>query len=72
MRKADEVMNDFMQNIKNMRLYQGIDLTNPLTYNFNNEIVQEAFSLEKKIVSTQTGETIKKLPQIDIDDELEI
>ncbi len=70
MKSAEEVMDDFMRNLRNMKQYQGIDIKNSLTYNFNNEIVHKAFSLEKNIVSTQTGEVKKELPQID--DELEI
>lgn len=69
MKEAEEFMDEFMKNIENMKKYQGINIANPETYNFNEDIVQKAFSLEKNIVSTQTGEIIKKLPQKD--DELE-
>lgn len=69
MRKAEDVMNDFMKNIRNMKLYQGIDILNPETYSYEREIVHEAFLLEKNIVSTQSGEEIKKLPNKDDESE---
>lgn len=61
MKKAKEVMNEFMRNLRNMKQYQGIDIANPSTYDFNREIVQKAFSLEKNIVSTQEGKETNKL-----------
>ncbi len=62
MRKANEVMNEFMRNLKNMKQYQGIDISNPTTYNFDKDIVHQAYSIEKNIVSTQEGEKVKELP----------
>ena len=65
MRKANEVMNEFMKNLKNMKQYQGIDISNPTTYNFDKDIVHQAYSIEKNIVSTQEGKDAKELPQLD-------
>ncbi len=65
MKESEEVMNDFIKNLRNMKLYQGIDITNPETYNFDSGNVHEAFSLEKKIVSTQKEEAIKSLHDIE-------
>ena len=62
MRKANEVMHEFMRNLKNMKQYQGIDITNPTTYYFDKDIVHQAYSIEKNIVSTQEGEKVKELP----------
>ena len=49
MKKAEEVMNDFMRNLRNMKIYQGIDIMNLETYNYDKENVHKAFSLEKNI-----------------------
>ncbi len=58
-------MNEFMKNLIDMKQYQGIDIKNPLTYNFDSDIVHQAFSLEKNIVSTQSVKEIKELPKKD-------
>lgn len=52
MRKANDVMNEFIRNLRNMKKYQGIDITNPSTYS-NRGQVHDAYKLEKSIVSTQ-------------------
>ena len=69
MKKAEEVMNDFMRNLRNMKIYQGIDIMNPETYNYDKENVHKAFSLEKNIVFTQNEEEIKRLPNKEDEEE---
>ena len=69
MKKAEEVMNDFMRNLRNMKIYQGIDIMNPKTYNYDKENVHKSFSLEKNIVSTQNEEEIKRLPNKEDEEE---
>ena len=69
MKKAEEVMSDFMRNLRNMKIYQGIDILNPETYNYDKENVHKYFSLEKNIVSTQNEEEIKRLPNKEEEEE---
>ena len=64
MRKAEEVMDDFMRTLNNMFKYQDVDL-----YNSNYDEIERAFSEEKKIVETDTENkeiiTIKQIEQKD-------
>mgnify|MGYP004660111561 FL=1 len=68
MRKANDIMNEFINNLRDMKKYQGIDITNPSTYS-NREQVHEAYKLEKTIVSTQ--EKCDEIQYIEMKDELE-
>ena len=64
MRKAEEVMDDFMRTLNNMFKYQDVDL-----YNSNYDEIERAFFEEKKIVETDKENkeiiTIKQIEQKD-------
>lgn len=68
MRDSNEFINEFISNLRDMKKYQGIDITNPFTYK-NREQVHEAYKLGKNIVSTQ--EECNEILYIEKKDELD-
>lgn len=64
MKSSKEVMDNFMENWKNMIKYQDVKL-NPIEPNYDE--FERAFNEEKKIVSAQECRESRKM--IEIDDE---
>lgn len=57
MRRAKDVMNEFMETLKNMEKYRDIQL-NPIDPNYDE--FEQAFKEEKKIVKTYEASDIKE------------
>ncbi len=63
MKKAEEVMDEFMRVWKNMMKYQNIKI-NPVEPNYDE--IEKAFSEEKKIVATYEAGEVKEVSENEI------